>query len=176
MSNWTYFCLFAINICKAHYPFDISLGIAHTLFSAKCLPSLLGSCNYLFGRRPSQSFRAITNFKQLIPNFCWCCCYIHLSRGRRNKASLSYRKIWMAWHLVKKIIVMEKQVVLWSYCFLFINSMVTAWPRSAKGATYSVWILILVLSFLSCVAVGKFLKHPVPQIPHQWYNQDNNTT
>lgn len=117
MSNWIYFCLFAINICKTHYPFDISVRIAQTLFSEKCLPSLLSSCNYLLGRRPSQPFRDIINSKQFITSFCCRCCYIQLSfEGRRETMP-----IWATerYRLVRKNIVIEKQVAVWSDSLLF---------------------------------------------------------
>lgn len=133
MSNWTYFCLFAINICKT-YPFDICVRVAHTLFSAKCLPSLLGSCNYLFGRRSSQAFRDFINFQQLIPNFCWCCClYLVISLGERSNANLgNYRKIWIAWHLARKWLWWRNRWQSEHSPFFMVNSMFTAWLSRDK--------------------------------------------
>lgn len=158
MSNWTYFCLFAINICKTRYPFDISVRTAHTLFSAKCLPSLLGSW------RPSQAFRDIINFKQLIPNICWrCCLYLVISWGGRSNANLrNYTKIWIAWYLARRMTAMDKRWQLEHIPSFFVNSMLIAGPGRGKEVTLpglchfqAVWpwkncLNILCLSFLTC--------------------------
>ena len=112
----------------------ISVRVAHTLFSAKCLPSLLGSCNYLFGRRSSQAFRDFINFQQLIPNFCWCCClYLVISLGERSNANLgNYRKIWIAWHLARKWLWWRNRWQSEHSPFFMVNSMFTAWLSRDK--------------------------------------------
>lgn len=114
MSNLIYFCLFAINICKTHYPFDISVRIAQTLFSEKCLPFFWVPVITSFEEDYLSPSEILSILNCLLLIFVAIVIFSYLLR-EGNNANLRYRKIQIS----QKNIVIEKQVAIWSDSLLF---------------------------------------------------------